>query len=86
MKPEERREQRINALLIYIRDVCKGKTSLHDVYRFAYRNWGYGLKVTTINSYINALILAGEVKLNNDHIIAVKKPENVDKEEAVGER
>ncbi|MEM2355195.1 MAG: hypothetical protein QXO00_02615 [Candidatus Bathyarchaeia archaeon] len=73
VKPEELRERRILALKRFIFETCGGKTTLNEVYRFCYHNWGYSLRRATFDSYIMALIERGEIKINDDHVIAIKK-------------
>lgn len=75
MRPDEERNNRIRALFRYIVEVCNGETTLQDIYRFALSNWGYRFRTSTINSYLNALIMAGQIKINNNHVIYTgKKP------------
>lgn len=72
-RPDEAREKRILALRRFILEVCGGKTTLDEVYKFCYRNWGYSLRQSTFDSYIEALVKCGEIIINDNHVIAVKK-------------
>lgn len=73
MRPDEEREGRIRALLRYIKDDCKGETTLKDIYKRFLANWGYKFRISTINSYLQVLLLTGEITINNGHVKAVKK-------------
>jgi hypothetical protein len=73
MRPDEEREGRIRALLRYIEDDCNGVTTLNDVYRFALRTWGYKFRLSTVMSYLQVLLMAGKITINDNHVRAVAK-------------
>jgi len=72
MRPDEEREGRIRALLRYIKDDCHGETNLNDVYRFALRTWGYKFRLATVMSYLQVLIMAGQITINDNHVKVVE--------------
>jgi hypothetical protein len=75
VRPDEEREGRIRAILKFIKEECKGETTVQEVYRFALRNWGYRFRQSTILSYLQTLIMAGEIWVNDGHIKVLKKNE-----------
>jgi len=75
VRPDEEREGRIRAILKFIKEECKGETTVQEVCRFALRNWGYRFRQSTILSYLQTLIMAGEIWINDGHIKVLKKNE-----------
>jgi hypothetical protein len=73
VRPDEEREGRIRALLRFINEECHGETTVAEIYRFAIRNWGYKFRQVTVMSYLQTLILAGEVIINDNHVKVVAK-------------
>lgn len=65
-RPIDERENRINALLNQIRSEWHGKTTRKQVFQFFWQ-WP-GLRRTTINSYLQTLEDAGQIKINGDTI------------------
>jgi hypothetical protein len=72
MRPDEEREGRIRALLRFIKEECHGETTTKEIYLFAIRNWGYKFRVSTVLSYLQTLVLAGEITINNGHVRAMQ--------------
>lgn len=72
-RPDEQREGRIRALLRFIKEDCHGETTISNLYRFAIQSFGYGFRISTIESYIKVLIMTGEITVNDGHVKVVKK-------------